>query len=1515
MIERDRAQDAGTTAQRSEAGRYPFPVSRGPEESPYLTWIRNHSNYMTARGLLDYLRAAGVLLRGMVINFLIFVPYLLALAIGLAYSHHWLRSHPFYLTLGVLGFAFVWVLLFALSVPILRVVLHNRSVETGSESTVGQRDRYERSFGALLLAAGLIFALESLPWLLESFHDRLQLGSVTWPGTLAMASIGLAALSGASQLLALLSGVRKQVAMVLVGVLGLLVPVLVVVAVTDYLLYGLPPSFLWMISPLAVPVAGVIGLVITIVLGVRRRAFLPREVAAVSGLVVVSVGVAVGVVWLGSIAMDEAGAGNKELEQTLGMMKETAAQFERIENRKDLSPEVVTLLDAGAFANAQYQAGGALRLDELRQDSIRAARADSMRGGWYDVIAPLREAETDAKRAASYLESQMPLASLAYRLSRRPTTELDPLREELVRLARVGVIDEIAGQVGGHDGVATHLSDALLDHYLELELRKAPSETPDVKRDPRLAVRSRYGRLVADSVRERARDAMRWALTVSGDAGIAVLLDEEALLRAVEKKFDDVPGTAKRAQLAGTRELATLLTHQELLDLVFPSALARGLAPPTRSERARLLRAAVPRFPVGPDSTSAASAATARVLATLSTRLAAVREIPEESTSHRLALFHRTNAAFGADVASAAGPPTRNAEPTDDEIGRAAALQLAGHAVAEIDADYLRGLAFGESYEQPEGRLRALADSIEQDWASSARWKSFLALERVPLDSLAAVPFPPAVGGEIEPYEDRTDAERRAIRDRAPALWPDALRLRYLVAAKALRNDTQALAALARVQLIERALADASAGPDVHKQYDVVMDAFATNPFYLLGADEMAMVAVALYWRNDPLRTDELFAKLMFGVHGRLEQVALAKVKRRVTTQLMPPKVIFIVLLIVVIWLGCWITVDVNLTSIHGLYRDRLASAFLVGRDTKGDIGIEDDVALDEICRYEARSTAPYHIINVALNLQASTDIGIRDRQSDFFCFTPRYVGGHRTGYCRSETLEQVFPQLDVATAMAISAAAAAPNMGRGTSPLLVAFMTLINVRLGFWVPNPRRLEGFSFDEVFADELHEIESRRSQVYPHGPVRALGAAPDAQRTPTVAHGLVGIAFSGGGIRSASLNLGISQALHQAGVFDHCDYMSTVSGGGYVGSSISTLMRAREALRSESTGTVSIERTPALADGRLGEQVVTVTPQGAGEPPRTYRFTERAALGVTHGETIVAGRSLLRPRTMRGRSEVAGVVDVETSAEGASIVRVTGQAGVAPREYRYTRFDALNVKQGEIVAVGSNLIRRRDTQGSRFRWRVRPAALLREALSRLDETHDWVNLSDGGHIENLAGIELLRRRCKYIIIGDGEADPMLHFAGLARLMRYASIDLGIGIDLDLDALRLRASTEERDAGQVSAAHWTVGTITYPPRDGAGATETGYLLYLKSSFTGDEREVIREYRHRYPDFPHQSTADQAFDEDQFEAYRALGQHIAEGALETSRSVPGGEALSFAEFEAWIARLATLSVTTGPP
>ena len=593
------------------------------------------------------------------------------------------------------------------------------------------------------------------------------------------------------------------------------------------------------------------------------------------------------------------------------------------------------------------------------------------------------------------------------------------------------------------------------------------------------------------------------------------------------------------------------------------------------------------------------------------------------------------------------------------------------------------------------------------------------------------------------------------------------------------------------------------------------------------------------------------------------------------------------------LWLFCWLTVDINLTSMHCLYRDRLASAYLLGLNARGQVGIEEDIPLSELCRHATGSTAPYHLINVALNLQGSKDLNLRDRQSDFFIFSKNFIGGARTGYCRTATMEQVYPQINLASAMAISAAAASPNMGRSTSPALVAFMTLINVRLGVWIPNPGLIEesfsscketntkevdlderkpGFTFEEVFLDELVSMKKRWEQLGHKGAERHIAEC----KTPTPVHGLAGIGLSGGGIRSATFNLGIVQALHHAGIFDHFDYISTVSGGGYLGSGISALMRYKTKPVSEIAGKVAVKMTSA------GEKIVTITHP---DEARIYRYSKDAEVELKTGDYVKPGTRLIRRSESRHWSEIAGTVEVERLEGGQQIVRIIGKQPHEMREYRFTRYDELNVKPGDSIEIGKLLIKEQNSFGTRFSWRVRPKALLREMTMRLDETYHWVNLSDGGHIENLAAIELLRRRCKLIVVGDGEADPNLHFHGMATLMRTARIDLGIQIDICLDELRLGASHQ-------SKAHLAIGRITYP-----GESECGYLLYLKSSYTGDENEVIGEYRRRRPTFPHESTADQFFDEGQFEAYRALGQHIGEKAIEALALKSSPEKLAFTE------------------
>jgi hypothetical protein len=72
-------------------------------------------------------------------------------------------------------------------------------------------------------------------------------------------------------------------------------------------------------------------------------------------------------------------------------------------------------------------------------------------------------------------------------------------------------------------------------------------------------------------------------------------------------------------------------------------------------------------------------------------------------------------------------------------------------------------------------------------------------------------------------------------------------------------------------------------------------------------------------------------------------------------------------------------------------------------------------------------------------------------------------------------------------------------------------------------------------------------------------RHIGGAGAAEPN---AHEPVGLALSGGGIRSATFSLGVLQELHARGLLTAFDYLSTVSGGGYVGGWWSALLARRE-----------------------------------------------------------------------------------------------------------------------------------------------------------------------------------------------------------------------------------------------------------------------------------------------------------------------------------------------------------------
>jgi hypothetical protein len=191
----------------------------------------------------------------------------------------------------------------------------------------------------------------------------------------------------------------------------------------------------------------------------------------------------------------------------------------------------------------------------------------------------------------------------------------------------------------------------------------------------------------------------------------------------------------------------------------------------------------------------------------------------------------------------------------------------------------------------------------------------------------------------------------------------------------------------------------------------------------------------------------------------------------------------------------------------------------------------------------------------------------------------------------------------------------------------------------------------------------------------------------------------------------------------------------------------------------------------------------------------------------------------------------------------------------------------------------------------------------------------NLSDGGNFENLGGYELIRRRLPLIVIIDADSDPDYEFADMSNLVRKARLDFNAEIKFmsatelqtlgfddklvksygTLEELRRGSWAEEpipdpkgsgkilfksSDVARTSLKHAALAGVYYLDDRNSSAEPKphSFLILIKPTLTGDEPVDVLEYHNSHPSFPHESTANQFFDEAQWESYRRLGQHIAE-------------------------------------
>ncbi len=175
-----------------------------------------------------------------------------------------------------------------------------------------------------------------------------------------------------------------------------------------------------------------------------------------------------------------------------------------------------------------------------------------------------------------------------------------------------------------------------------------------------------------------------------------------------------------------------------------------------------------------------------------------------------------------------------------------------------------------------------------------------------------------------------------------------------------------------------------------------------------------------------------------------------------------PPALVYAAIGIVFLLLAYFMKPNAN--SLHRLYRDRLSKAFFFdpryqARSQEMRTGRRDFMPLDGMKLHEISTLdAPYLLINTTLNIQGSDIANRRGRNGDFFVFSALFTGSFATCYAKTEALEDLAPDLDFPTAVAVSGAAASANMGSKSVRALTPTLALLNVRLGYWLENPHYL-------------------------------------------------------------------------------------------------------------------------------------------------------------------------------------------------------------------------------------------------------------------------------------------------------------------------------------------------------------------------------------------------------------------------------------------------------------------------
>ena len=214
----------------NQPGDFPFRLSDGDAESPYLIWLRNHSSYLSVGDFKGAFGAVAIYIRGIIGNILMLLPILIPIGIVLGLAHPWLIDEPLLVTRVPLTLAIALVFLFF-------------GLRLGQPQDQSKRYWFMNALASLVVSALLVSALIDLsPRVIEFFRNSELIPTFGLKECAALI-VTIAGIAGSVvKFVPQSPSIRRILGLGTLSALGIVLIWIVILRIAFYVCYGVPPT-------------------------------------------------------------------------------------------------------------------------------------------------------------------------------------------------------------------------------------------------------------------------------------------------------------------------------------------------------------------------------------------------------------------------------------------------------------------------------------------------------------------------------------------------------------------------------------------------------------------------------------------------------------------------------------------------------------------------------------------------------------------------------------------------------------------------------------------------------------------------------------------------------------------------------------------------------------------------------------------------------------------------------------------------------------------------------------------------------------------------------------------------------------------------------------------------------------------------------------------------------------------------------------------------------------------------